>query len=552
MGLSALFEHAKPYMRQLVAVIVLSLLASLAGLAIPWLAAQLLGGMIGEKLQSPLAVVSLLALALIILTGLSIASSTISAISANRIQADFRRDIYEHIQRLPLTFFDQSRQGDLLALMTWEVAQLSSFISGTLTSVPAALLTAGGALIILFKLDPMIAAIVPILVPSYYITLKLIGRRLRSLAKSIQNAEADVFASAEEGLEMLPAIKTFTREDTRLAAYVHKVETARALRVRQDKIYAALAPALSLITAIAAIAVLLLAGQSLAAGSMSNTQLFRLLLYAALLTRPVGSIANLYGQYQTARGTLDRLQRVLRESPEPGYAATGRLEHCRGDILFRNVCFSYTGREGTLKGANLEIRAGEIVALTGENGAGKSTIVSLLLGLYLPDKGQITLDGVDISSFNLAYLRGRIGYVPQRPLLFNGTVRDNIAFGLHEADFEKIEEAARLAQALEFIIALPAGFDTEIGDHGVRLSGGQCQRIALARALLNDPPILILDEATSMYDLPGEAAFIEACKTALSGRTVIVITHRPASLDLADRIVKVVEGRVELSRVRTR
>jgi ATP-binding cassette subfamily B protein/subfamily B ATP-binding cassette protein MsbA len=394
-------------------------------------------------------------------------------------------------------------------------------------------------MIILLSLEPLIAAFIPLLVPGYFISLKLIGRRLRSLAKKVQDAEAKIFASAEENLEILPAIKAFAQEDLRLADYAQKVDQARDLNVREERIYAALGPAMSFVTALAAIAIVLLIGKSVAENAMTGTELFSFLFYAALLTRPVGSLANLYGQFQTARGTLERLQRVLQEQPEPGYAAKGDLKKCRGSILFKNVSFSYPGRKDTLNGINFNIAAGEVIALTGNNGAGKSTIVNLLLGFYLPHEGHIALDGVDIAELNVQQMRRQIGYVPQRPLLFNGTINDNISFGLGALDHGEIEKAAKLAQAIEFIQKLPDGFDTEIGDHGVRLSGGQRQRIALARALLKDPRILILDEATSMYDLEGEVAFVEACKTALTGRTVIVITHRPASLALADRIIKV-------------
>jgi ATP-binding cassette subfamily B protein/subfamily B ATP-binding cassette protein MsbA len=247
---------------------------------------------------------------------------------------------------------------------------------------------------------------------------------------------------------------------------------------------------------------------------------------------------------QTAKGTLARLQRVLGEPEEPGYAAQGRLEACRGAISLRGVSFSYSGRVGTLRNINLDIAPGEIVALTGENGAGKSTIVNLVLGLYTPQEGLIVIDGMDIATLELRHLRTLIGYVPQRPLLFNGSVRENIVFGRADVSAEQLARAAALAQATHFINELPAGFETEIGDHGVKLSGGQRQRIALARALLSDPPILILDEATSMYDLEGEAAFVAQCRAALVGRTVIIITHRPASLALADRVVRLDGGRI--------
>lgn len=537
-----LFAKARPYRNGLAVVVLLSLLGSLTGLALPWLAAQLLGGVLKAGSINVEMMAAMLVGTLTLLTILTICSATAAATVSQRIQADFRREIYARLQRLPLRFFDQCRQGDLLALMTWEVSRLSSFISGTLTSVPAALLTSVGAAAILFAIDPRIAILVPLLVPAYYLALKLIGRQLRSLAREAQVAESAIFAAAEEDLEMLPAIKAFAREEARLTAYSDRLERARTFAMREAKIYAALGPAISLVTSVAAIALLLLVGQRVTGGGLTASELFSFLLYAALLTRPVGALANLYGQFQSARGTLERLQRVLAEPSEPGYAALGRLPSCRGQIAFHDVSFAYPGREGTLQGISLEIAAGEVVALVGENGAGKSTLVNLLLGYYLPDHGTITVDGVDITKLDIRHLRETIGFVPQRPLLFNGSVRENIVFGRIDVPQADLERAARLAQALPFIEALPNGFETQIGDHGVRLSGGQRQRIALARALLSDPPILILDEATSMYDLEGEAAFVEACKSALPGRTVLVITHRPASLALADRIAVFANG----------
>jgi subfamily B ATP-binding cassette protein MsbA len=223
------------------------------------------------------------------------------------------------------------------------------------------------------------------------------------------------------------------------------------------------------------------------------------------------------------------------------------LAAVKGEIEFRAVGFAYGGRPPALAGVDLRIAAGETVAVVGPNGAGKSTLAHLLMRLHEPSSGRILIDGIDIAGVSLASLRSQIGVVPQHVLLFNATVRDNIAYGRPEPSQTEIEAAARAARAHDFIAALPQGYDTLIGDRGVRLSGGQQQRIALARALLKDPPILILDEATAMFDPQGEAEFLAACQDTLRRRTVLLITHRPASLAAADRVVHMEGGRIVAS-----
>ena len=304
-------------------------------------------------------------------------------------------------------------------------------------------------------------------------------------------------------------------------------------------------PLITFVAASAAVLFLFIAGRDVQSGGMTTSELFSFLFYAALLTWPIGALANLYGQIQTTRGTIARLQQVFGQNAEPGYQASGRIGAVRGEIDFRNVSFSYPGRETVLKDVNLHIRPGEIVSLTGANGAGKSTLMALLLRFYDPSGGVIRLDGVDIADIDVRDLRRGIGVVSQRPLLFNGTIRANIALWAGRMRTMRRSKPPRaLPRPIEFIVELADGFETEIGDHGVRLSGGQRQRIALARALIKDPPILIFDEATSMYDLEGEQAFIDASSSALQGRTVILITHRPASLAIADRIICVEQGSV--------
>jgi subfamily B ATP-binding cassette protein MsbA len=220
------------------------------------------------------------------------------------------------------------------------------------------------------------------------------------------------------------------------------------------------------------------------------------------------------------------------------------LPPVQGDVSFEGVTFSYPGRPPALRDVELHVPAGETVAIVGPNGAGKSTLAHLLTRLHEPSKGRITIDGIDIAAVSLASLRSQIGVVPQHVLLFNGTIYDNIAYGRPAPTPEEVEAASRSARAHEFIVALPQGYNTIIGDHGVRLSGGQRQRVALARAVLKDPPILILDEATAMFDPEGEREFLEACRDVLNKRTVLLITHRPASLAVADRALRMENGKL--------
>ena len=538
MNLVFLMDRARAYRRELATISALSVLSSLATLAIPWLAGQFLAGVIGDATIDLGVVIGLLIAALVWTTAVNILVAIVSEVASGRILAGLRREAYERIQSMPMSFHDRSKSGDLLALMTYEVSNLSGFLTSTLAKLPAMLLTAGGAVILLFLIDPVMALVVPVLVPVFYIVMKLIGRNLRTLSHRVRKAESQVMWTAARDLEMLSAIKAFAAEDHHRSNYGHVIEKSRLLGLSQMRIMAFIGPIVSLVAALAAIGLLILGSGQIASGTRSPAELFAFLFYAALLTRPVEALANIYGQLQIAKGTLARIDAVFAKTIEAGYTATGRLARARGAIAFESIDFAYPGRAPVLKDFNLTIAPGEVIALTGGNGIGKSTLVRLLLRFYDPQAGRITLDGMNIAECQVQDLRRQFGYVPQRALLFNGSIAENIAFGLTDPDPAAIESAARLAQAWDFIQHLPRGLDTEIGDNGVRLSGGQRQRIALARALLRDPPIYIFDEATSMYDLEGEAAFVEACVQSLVGRTVIIITHRPASLALADRIIE--------------
>ena len=257
----------------------------------------------------------------------------------------------------------------------------------------------------------------------------------------------------------------------------------------------------------------------------------------------VAALADVYGQWQSASGAAGRLREAFAQAPEPE-GGSRELHDPHGEIAFEQIVFAYPGRDPVLCGLDLRIAAGETVAITGANGAGKSTLAHLLLRFADPQQGRILFDGIDLRDLSTRSLRGHIGLVAQHVLLFNATVADNIAYGRSGATREQIEQAAKAARAHDFVGRLPQGYDTVIGDQGVKLSGGQKQRLSLARALLRDPSVLVLDEATAMFDPDGEREFIRECRDLFAQRTVILITHRPASLALADRVLRLDGGRL--------
>jgi len=468
-------------------------------------------------------------------------SRLLSGVTSQKMIIQLRTRLYDHLQSLPIDYFNDHKQGKILSLISHDTSIISNFVSGTLVGVLPHAIVATGAIGCIYLISPMIALLCLLLVPLFVLTSKLLGRQIRPISEKLMEQYGSTFAIAAENFGTLPIIKSFSREpleSTRFRQSNDELFQISALYLEKQ---ARLAPSIRFLATAIIFFILFLSGKSIANGSLGPANIVSLMLYGMLLSRPISSLAETYGHTQRSIAAGKRLLAVLDEKNED-FCHGRKLPPIKGEILFRNVSFSYPNRNSLFTDLNMTVNAGETVAITGKNGEGKSTIAHMLIRFYEPLAGTISIDGCDLKDINLDSLRSQIGLVQQHVLLQNSSVAENILFGKPDAGLQEIKEAAKSARAHEFITCLPDGYDTIIGEQGVKLSGGQKQRLSLARALLKKPQILILDEATAMFDPEGEQDFVRKNRDILEKRTVIIITHRPASLALADRIYELKNG----------
>ncbi len=461
------------------------------------------------------------------------------------ITYDLRRAIYSHVQRLSLAFHDEKRTGDLISRVTDDVDAIQSFITQGLLGLFINLLTLVGMIGVMFYLNWKFTLVALSVAPVLFFIVFTYTRRIKKATREVRKKEGEIVSVVEEVLSSIRVVKAFAREDYEVKRLeeqgLEQVEIALKARALKAK----LTPAVNIIVAVGTCLVLWFGGRLALSGSLSSGSLVVFIWYLGKMYKPMQELSKLTDTYTKAAIGYERVQEVLTTDREVrdmrGAKAAPRF---KGDIEFDNVSFAYNEETPILKDVSFKVEAGQVAALVGPTGAGKSSIISLIARFYDPDAGDIKIDGKDIRRYKQKSLRHQISFVLQDTVLFHAPLWQNIAYGKPEANRREIVKAAELANAMEFIEKLPAGLDTMVGERGVTLSGGQRQRIAIARAIIRNTPILILDEPSSGLDAASEKLVFDALDQLMQGRTTIVIAHRLSTIRSADAIFVVNDGQI--------
>jgi len=544
------FSLLKSHKLPLLIAIALMVVESLVSLSVPWFAGKFSESILDGNTVFNLSYlqIALIWLSLFVLQALLRFLSTyrVNFIGAKML-TELSCRLYDHIQLLPVKYFNNTKKGETLALLSNDVTIISYFLSGVLTGLVPATLILFGALILMASINITITLIIMLMVPAFFIVLKLLGRGIRPISENLVQRQADSVAIASENLSIIKLVKAFSREKVESNRFKANAYEIQQLRKKQLKIQAILSPAIQLLVSTGVLVVVVVSAMHYQSGDLSMPDLITLLMYGMLFARPMSALANLYGQTQQALGASKRLNDVFNMSPEPSSYSNETIEgntaltsdDFYGDISFKGVEFSYEPNEQLLKEINIDIYPNQTVVILGPNGTGKSTLLHLLVRFIEPTAGQITIGGKPLSNFRLSALRSHIGLVSQDIALCNGTVADNIAFGYPQASFDDIELAAKKAGAHQFISELESGYQTQVGENGILLSGGQRQRISFARALMTEPAILLLDEPTSMIDSDARSDFKQRFNEVLKNKTVIMVSHDQHLADIADQVFMV-------------
>ncbi|MBL7787077.1 MAG: ATP-binding cassette domain-containing protein [Chitinophagales bacterium] len=544
-----ILAYVAPYKTTFILGLFFLLLSTATTLAIPYLASQFadITTIPAVEQTTYLQRVGLLMLGVLVLQGIfSYFRIVLFTIVSEKSMADLRRDIYNKIISLALPFFEERRIGELTSRITADVTQLQTAISINLAEI-------------LRQVATIIAGIVIILMTSFRLTLVMLatfpvgilaavffGKYIRKLSRQTQDALADSNIIVEESLQSIQAVKAYTNEWYEAKRYKNSLDHFVAIAIQTSRYRGLFVSFLITVVFGGIILVLWFGANYVKDGMMTIGELLRFILYTGFIGGSVAGTADLFSNLQKAMGAAEKVFGILDEKPEVQHLTQQHFPPINGNIDYQNVVFHYPTRPdlAILKGISLHIEQGKKVALVGASGAGKSTIVQLLMGFYRPTSGSISIDNRSITDYDLTALRQNIGIVPQDVVLFGGTIAENIRYGKPDATNEAVIAAARQANAYDFIMGFPQGMETMVGERGIKLSGGQRQRIAIARALLKNPNILILDEATSSLDSESESLVQAALEQLMHNRTTIIIAHRLATVRNADQIYVIDQGQI--------
>ncbi|MCD4694595.1 MAG: ATP-binding cassette domain-containing protein [Bacteroidales bacterium] len=491
-----------------------------------------------------------------ILLGIFVANAIFSyfriylfAVVTQKTLALLRQSTYSHLIKLPMAFFSIRRVGELNSRISADIALLQETFTTTLAQFIRQLIIIVGGITLLSVISPRLTLFMLAFVPVVAIIARVFGTYIRKLSKKTQDKVAESNTIVEETLQAIANVKAFANEAFEIFRYKKKTDEVIDIALKGAK-YRGLFVSFIFFAMFGSIVGVIWYGVYLVnqGEGMTSGDLFKFVLYTVFIAGSISGMADLYSQLQKALGATENLMDILDEDPEPiEITSTKKEQCCTGEVKFNNVSFAYPSRKNmiVLKDISFSVNKGEQVALVGPSGAGKSTVTQLLLRFYDPVSGEIQIDSKNIKGYDLGELRGNMAIVPQEVLLFGGNIRENIEYGKPGADENEIIEAAKQANAWEFIESFPEQLETKVGERGIQLSGGQRQRIAIARAILKDPAILVLDEATSSLDSESERLVQEALQKLMGGRTSIIIAHRLSTIHNADKIIVIDKGEVK-------
>jgi ATP-binding cassette subfamily B protein len=547
--LRRLLPFVTHYKWRLTATFFFLIVAAVASLVIPLIAGRVVDkGFLEENLSMVASYGWVLVTIAAVMAFASGARFYFVSVLGEKVILDLRRDVFEHLLTLDSTYFDLHRVGELTSRLNNDVTTIRNAIGSGLSVTLRGTITIVGAVVLMFLTSWYLAIAVIVVVPLIIAPIWLLARRLRSMSRRTQDALAEMSAMATETLSASKTVKSFTQETVQSGLYSARAEGSYRAEVNRLGGRAVMIGIIMLVVTVALVVLVWWGAKAVFDGTVTAGQLTQFMIYALMATSALTNISEMLGSLQTVAGSTERLVAILDIKPSilPPAAPAQLPSPPRGTVAFENVSFAYETRDNAAVVSDLSfaVARGETVALVGASGAGKSTVFALAQRFYDVTDGRIVVDGVDIRAVDPIELRRRFAYVEQEPVIFAGTVTDNIRFGKPDATAAEVEAAARAALVHDFVMGLENGYDSIVGERGVMLSGGQKQRVAIARALLKDAPILLLDEATSALDAESERLVQLALDNLMEGRTTLVIAHRLATIRDADRILVMEEGRL--------